>query len=248
MMIFHRGPRTFLHRVDPRARLLAALAFGLLVAVAGQFPALVAALAVAVLTAAPARVLNRSTFWRLMHVNSFVLLLVILLPLSTPGEPAVRLGLLTWSGDGLLRAAAIGLKANAILLVFTGLVGTMEPAHLGFALGRLRVPTKLTHLFLFMVRYIEVIHREYHRLRNAMRLRGFRPRCDRHTLQSLGYLVGLLLVRAFDRADRIVEAMKCRGFRGRFYVLATFRPGPGDVAFCAAAMAVVLLVGWLEWA
>jgi cobalt/nickel transport system permease protein len=99
-----------------------------------------------------------------------------------------------------------------------------------------------------MVRYIEVVHREYHRLRNAMRLRGFRARCNRHTFRSLGYLIGMLVVRSLDRAHRIVEAMRCRGFRGRFYLLARFRVGAADILFAAIIAAGIALLGWMEWA
>ena len=37
-------------------------------------------------------------------------------------------------------------------------------------------PDKLTHLFLFTVRYLGVLHHEYQRLLSAMRVRAFRPR------------------------------------------------------------------------
>ena len=47
-----------------------------------------------------------------------------------------------------------------------------------------------------MIRYTEVVHVEYHRLRAAMRMRAFRARFDRRTFRAFGYLVGMLLVRS----------------------------------------------------
>ncbi len=55
-----------------------------------------------------------------------------------------------------------------------------------------------------------------------MKVRGFRPHMDRHTYRSMGNLFGMLLVRAYDRSQRILAAMKCRNFQGRFYLLDHF--------------------------
>ncbi len=140
----------------------------------------------------------------------------------------------------------ITLRANTVMIALTALLATMEPAHLGFALDRLGVPHKFTHIMLFMVRYVEVIHQEYHRLRDALRLRSFRPGCNRHTFKTFGYIVGLLLLRSIDRSERISEAMKCRGFQGRFYVLTPFALSPIDAVFAAAASVCVILLFWMS--
>ena len=61
-----------------------------------------------------------------------------------------------------------------------------------------------------------------------MKMRGFRPRMNWHTYRTYGYLVGMLLVRSLERSERIVAAMKCRGFRGRFYLLDHFAFSSAD--------------------
>jgi cobalt/nickel transport system permease protein len=63
----------------------------------------------------------------------------------------------------------------------------------------------------------------------------------------LGYLVGMLLVRSLDRSERIVRAMKCRGFRGRFYLLDHFHFSAGDVRFAAAWLLTLAVLSVLEW-
>jgi cobalt/nickel transport system permease protein len=69
-----------------------------------------------------------------------------------------------------------------------------------------------------------------------------------HSYRAIGYLVGMLLVRSFDRSERVLAAMKCRGFRGRYYMLDHFcfvprRDGP----FCAAMLALAAVLLGLEW-
>jgi cobalt/nickel transport system permease protein len=93
------------------------------------------------------------------------------------------------------------------------------------------------HLFLFTVRYIAVLGREYQRLRTAMKARGFRMRCDLHTWRSIGYLFGMLLVRSLERSERILAAMRCRGFQGDFHPLTPVgTPGWRDYAFAGGAL------------
>jgi cobalt/nickel transport system permease protein len=95
---------------------------------------------------------------------------------------------------------------------------------------------------LFTVRYIAVLGEEAARLRTAMRARAFEPRTDRHTLTTYGYLVGMLLVRAAERAERVLEAMKCRGFEGRWPVLDQPHLGRADAVAAAGATGVVVLL------
>jgi cobalt/nickel transport system permease protein len=246
--VFDPNPRpSMIRRRDPRVRVVIAMAFAVTVCLSKQWQVLGAALAVSLLLTLLARASYGAMARRLIELNLFMLMLAVFLPLTTPGEAALKLGPLVWSIEGLWCAGHIALRANAILIAVMALLGSMEPAHLGFALDRLGAPEKFCHLLLFMVRYIEVIHQEYHRLRDAMRVRGFRPRCDRHTLRTFGYLIGQLLTRSLDRSERILNAMKCRGFRGRLYTLDPFHLGPADAAFSLVAAVVVLTLACLEW-
>jgi cobalt/nickel transport system permease protein len=236
---FARGD-SVVHRLDARVRVVVAVAFSLLVAVSRRYPVMAAALALAVAGAFAARLPVRATLRRMLLLEVFLLILWVVVPLTSPGP-------LGWSQPGVRLAMAVTLKANAIVLALTTLLGTMELTTLGHALHHLHVPPKLVHLLLFTIRYVDVIHHELMRLRTAMRVRCFRPRADRHTYRTFGSLVGMLLVRSFDRADRIVAAMKCRGFRGRFYVLHHFVLARRDGWFSVAACGVLLALAWAEW-
>lgn len=248
MIVFPQGERrTLIHRLDPRMRVATGFLFAVIVCLSQSPPALAASFATALALLALARPDRGRIVRGLAALNLFMFLLAVSLPPFVAGEAVWRIGSLAWSREGMWRAAAIAIRANSILAALIALLGAMEPAHLGFALCRLGCPEKLAHVLLFMIRYIEVIHREYHRLRDAMRMRGFRPACDRRTCQAYGYLVGLLLVRSLDRSDRIVEAMKCRGFRGHFHVLTPLRIGAWDLLFAALATADMAFLGWMEW-
>lgn len=229
-----------LHEVDPRVRILVTAAFAVVVVALHDVGVLVAALGCAVLAALAARLPLAPTLRRAAAMDAFILVMLLMLPFTVAGTPLFTIGPLTASREGLSQAIAIGLKANAIVLLLLALVGTMDPAVLGHALRRLGVPATLIHLLFFTVRYVEVLGRESQRMRLAMKARAFRPRSDLHTWRSFGYLIGMLLVRSLERAERILAAMKCRGFDGRLHD-GDGRPlRPFDGAF-AAAWALILV-------
>lgn len=223
------------------------MVFAVTVVALTDFLALGAALCLALMALMMARLPFASTFRKVAAMDGFILFMLAMLPFTTPGAALFTLGPLTATQEGLLQAIAIALKANAIVMVLLALVGTVEATVLGHALHRLKVPENLVHLLLFTVRYIEVMQQEYRRLRTAMRARGFLPGNNLHTYRSIGYLLGMMLVRSLERSERILEAMKCRGFHGRFFLLDSLQYSKHDIAFTGIAGLAVALLFLLEY-
>jgi cobalt/nickel transport system permease protein len=236
-----------LERLDPRVRLVAAIVFSLFVAVVNRFPTLALALAVAVVASLLAGLSPRELLKRLAPLNGFMLLLILLVPLTAGGPPLAEVGPVSISRDGLLLAARVALKGNAIVAALAGLLGTLDIVTVGHALHHLRFPDKLTHLLLFTARYVDVLRRESRRLLVAMQVRGFHPHVSLHTYRTYGYLVGMLLVRSLDRSERVVAAMKCRGFHGRFHVLDHFSLRRSDTLWAVLGAAVLAILSCVEW-
>ena len=226
--------------LDPRLRIVMACLFGTVTVALTSLPALCAALATALLLLAASRLPPVPTLRRMAMMDGFILFMLVLLPFSVPGPPIVTIWGLTASWAGLWQAVEIALTANAVILALMVLVGTLEPVTLGRALHRLRCPETLVHLLMFTIRYIEVLREEYLRLRGAMKVRGFRPGSNWHTYRSFGYLVGMMLVRAIERSERILGAMKCRGFSGRLLLLQDFALTGRDRVVGAAMTALCL--------
>jgi len=94
-------------------------------------------------------------------------------------------------------------------------------------------------------RYIFVLATELARLRIALRVRGYRNRASRHSYRTVGHVGGTLLVRGYERAERVGQAMRCRGFDGRFRSLAEFRTTTADLSFFLVLVGAV--AGLLLW-
>ena len=127
------------------------------------------------------------------------------------------------------------------------LVASTSIFSIGHAMHQLKIPKKIVHLFFFTYRYIHAIYREYLRLKNSIKIRGFIPKTDLHTYKTFAYLVGMLLVRSFDRAHRVHNAMLCRGFRGNLYSLKKFSFKTNDIVSIIFMIAMIGIMGVMEW-
>jgi cobalt/nickel transport system permease protein len=238
--------KSLLHRLDPRGKLLAAVLLAFPLAFCHRFGALLSGLALALLLVLLAGLPGREVARRLLFANLFLVFFWLLLPFTYGGQ-SFSLGPLPVSGEGLLLAARLTVKANAIVMIFLALVATSSLVTMGHALHSLAVPAKLVYLLLFTYRYVHVMETEFRKLHNSMLIRGFRPRTNLHTYRSYAYLVGMLLVRSSNRAQRVYEAMLCRGFHGRFHSLYRFSLTRADVLFWMLVLLAVTMLVYLEW-
>lgn len=126
--------------------------------------------------------------------------------------------------------------AALILVACTGMY------RLGAGLERLGVPQLFVTQLLFLYRYLFVVADEGNRMVRSVRLRS--AGAEALSLRVYGPLVGHLLLRSLDRAERVYRAMVARGFDGE---VRTLEPGrfrwtdalfvAGWLAFFAAARA-----------
>jgi cobalt/nickel transport system permease protein len=217
-----------LTEVDPRVKLVVALAAILLVLFSGRpaLPLLVAGAALATMSSLgfPLRVVAA----RLSIPVGMVCVVFALRLFTTPGEilfalkiagtalQATREGL----GLGALAAARV-LGATSVLV----LLGMVAPAHALFrALLWFRVPRSLVEIGLLMYRFIFVLLDIAADMATAQTLRlGYRGAA--RSVRSVGTLAGAVLVKSLDQAARTSEAMVLRGYAGTMPVGA-LRPLP----------------------
>jgi cobalt/nickel transport system permease protein len=221
-----------LSRLDSRWKLVALTPAILSTGFLRTTPAIVAALILAAILLALARLPARFLFWRYGAFLLFMLLFLISLPILQ-GE------------QGVLMALKVGGRALAIYTIGLVLLGTASFATTIHAAQALGVPIALTQITLLSYRYIFVLADEFSRIRLALRLRGFRNKMNRHSYRTIGNVTGALLVRGADRAERVGQAMRCRGFDGRFHAMHRFQTRVQDILFFA--IVILAMSGVLAW-
>ena len=242
---FSRGS-SLLHRTDPRVKVISCGVLSLLIAPCQHFNTAIAGLMIGVILISSARLPMAAVMRRLLIVNGFNLLLWLLLPLTYGREPFVHFAGITVSEPGLRLAALITIKANAVLMFFISLLATSTVARLGHGLQELHLSPRLCMLLLFSYRYIFVIEQEYRRLHRAATLRCFIPRTSLHTYRTYSHLLGMLMVKSWNRAARVRQAMELRGFAEKFYCLNELAMNRTDFFILAAMSACGLGLFFLE--
>ncbi|MFC1823108.1 cobalt ECF transporter T component CbiQ [Thermodesulfobacteriota bacterium] len=234
-------------RLDPRVKIIAACSFSMVVAVSDRFLALITALLIALGVLFLARLPLKLVCSRLLIINSLIFLLWCFLPFTTRGQPSFSLGPLVATQEGIRYSAMITIKSNAIMMAIIALLATMSTFTAARALRFFRISEKMVNIIFFTYRYLHVIYLEYQRMMKTIKIRGFRPGNNWHTYKTYAHLVGMLLVRSYDRTERVRAAMICRGFNGRFYDLMEFRGRASDLIILVLALLAVLSIGLLQW-
>jgi len=202
--------KTVIHRLHPLAKILSSLVFIVIVASFGRYdfvrltPYLFYPFIMMALAALPYKVL--------------LLRVAIALPFCLfAGISNVlfdRATALTIGGTaisfGVLSLATILLKMYLCVMAALLLVATTPFTELTAQLRRMHVPMIFVMVFETTFRYIGVLLEEVHTMIIAYRLRSGTKKALE--MKHMGTFVGQLVLRGFDRAERVHLAMRCRGY------------------------------------
>ena len=210
---------SFIHKIDPKIRILCASFLSVAAALSQSFYILPGYCAASIILIVMAGLSPAKVAQRLKTVLWFLLMIWVIVPLTFDGQVLYQYHFLKITKPGVELCSMITVKSITILLIFTALIATMSIASLGKGLHQLYVPDKMVFLLLMSYRYIGVIEDEYKRLLRAAKFRGFTSGTNLHSYKTFAYLAGMLFVRASFRAQRVYQAMVCRGFNGKFHTL-----------------------------
>jgi cobalt/nickel transport system permease protein len=237
---------SILSRLDPRWKLAALLFSAAVVVTLHTVRVASASLTAALLLALLARLPLRWFLQRLGAAALFFGPFALPLPWLLVGDgPRWSFGPIALSGHGLESALLLVAKASTLVTLFLVAQAT-APLESSFkAAHALRIPGLLVQLGLLTYRYVFVFAEELRRLRIALRVRGYRNRVRRHSYRTAAHVAGTLLVRGYERAERVGQAMRCRGFDGQFRSLNSFATSPADVvSFLLIVASAAALAAW----
>lgn len=204
--------RSPVHALDPRAKLLVTLAFALAVvslnkyALGEQLPFFLFPIFLLARSGVPFSLVAR----RVLAIAPFAALVGLFNPLFD-SEPFLHLGGVAVSG-GWISFASILLRGLLTISALVLLVATTDIPALASAAERLGVPGVFVTQMLGLYRYLFLLSGEAGRVLQAYRLRSGHGRPP--SWRIFAGILGQLLLRSLKRAERIHQAMLCRGFDG----------------------------------
>lgn len=224
--------KTPVHLLHPCAKLLTTLIFIIVVASFGKYDltALLPFVLYPVVLISLGRLPARFLYQRLLLAVPFVLFVGIFNPLFD-AAPLVRIGTITISGGwvsfiSILIRVVLTVSAALILIATSGFI------EIAAALLIFKVPRIFVMQLLFLYRYLTVLLEETARILRAYSLRSPDASGKGLKYKVWGSLVGQLLLRTINRAERIYQAMLCRGFSGEIHLLHSRKIGGKDLLYC----------------
>ncbi|MEI7818317.1 MAG: cobalt ECF transporter T component CbiQ [Desulfuromonadales bacterium] len=218
-----------IHRLDARAKVLVTLVFTLCVVsynryeLTALFPFFIFPIVIISLAGLPPLFILK----KIALLCPFVLAVGIFNPVFDR-TILLQLGPLGISGGwisfaSILARSALTVGAAFILVGVTGFTAVCQ------ALERLGMPQVFAVQLLFLYRYIFVLTEESGRASRARELRS----CGKKGLEmsSFASMTGHLLLRTWQRAERIHMAMLARGFTGEFHASRTSCFGAPEIRF-----------------
>jgi cobalt/nickel transport system permease protein len=238
--------QTIIHRLHPLAKLLSAFTFIVFIVSFGRYdfvylapylfyPFIMMALAELPYKLLLSRVIIALPFCLFAGISNVILDRAVAF---TVGSVTVSLGVLS--------LATILLKMYLCVMAALLLVATTPFAELTAQLRRLHVPMVFVMVFEMTFRYIGVLLEEVHSMTTAYKLRSGNKKALK--IHHMGSFVGQLLLRGFDRAERIHAAMGCRGYSLNHVPPARHRFQRSDIlALTAVCLPSLLLRFFVFW-
>jgi energy-coupling factor transport system permease protein len=216
---------SFVHRLDPRTKLIASVWFIVLIFMASTWWTY-GFLIFIVLTAVAMTSIPLSYYLKGLRPLAFLILLTVLFQLMfSQGETILfEFWIITITLEGLLGALTIIMRFVLIVLMSTILTLTTTPLEIADGiesllnpLKKIKVPVQEIALILSIaLRFVPTLMQETEKIMNAQRARGmdFSSGSLVERMKKVVPLLIPLFISAIDRADQLAIAMTARGYRG----------------------------------
>lgn len=238
---------SMLHRWDPRLKMLGLLLLAFTFSYITNIrllPVMIGlTLAVVGISGYPVRKLLR----RLRYPSLIILCLVVLLPVSSGSTPLLQLGRLIVTKEGSQAAVLVATRFFCILTLATVFLDTTPLIGNIRAIQALGMPYVMADMALLVVRYLNVLGNDLHRMRRSMKLRGHTEKTfSWKSLKTMAWLTGSLVLRSHERSLDVYRAMRARGYGHTGARFGGFKVKRSDVLGLITAGATASLLVWLE--
>ena len=253
----HFPGNSVLHRCDPRLKLVATIAYIVVLFVAPNPLGLALSIALLAALYKVAKIPGKLILKSLKPIVPIVLFTAVLnlFFVTGEGEPLVHIWVLKIYGEGIRYAILLTVRVCALIAGTSLLTYTTSPIVLTDAIENLLRPLAKIHfpvhelamMMTIALRFIPTLIEETEKIMNAQKARG--AMLDNGSMmERVKALVPVLIplfISAFRRADELAMAMECRCYRGgtgrtRLKVLRCEKQDYIDLAVCIACFAVIL--------
>jgi len=231
---------TFIHRLDPRIKLILSFIFIITVVsfpkyeISGLFPFFLFPVLLSSLGDIPLKLIAK----KILVVSPFALFVGIFNPLLDT-KVMYNIGGILISG-GWVSFFSVIIKFFLTIGAALLLIATSSFPGICYSLQKIGIPEIFVSQLLFLYRYIFVLMEETMKIVRARNMRSFEK-------NGLGVkvfinLIGILFIRTLERSEQIYQSMLSRGFKGRIETIKEYRISRADIFFAAITLTAFYLL------
>ena len=159
--------------------------------------------------------LQFKTYLKRLSIDIPFILFALFLPFVSKGDGEVLSSFFNLNiyKTGFNEMTSILVKITLCVTLAIILTATTSNVEIIYGLQKLKISPLIISIFSFAIRYIDVFIDEVKRVKVSMRSRGYAEKGIR-TLKPLAFASGALLIRGYERGERVYNSMISRGFKG----------------------------------
>lgn len=214
--------RSFLHRLDPRTKLLSTMLLSIVVLRASDFQDIAALSSVFLVFSLPAKLGIRHHFKALRPMLFFFLFIFLVQSMFSGGESIFSMGMLGISYEGLWKGALVTSRFILLVLFASLLISTTSPALLTLGIEKMLRPLPLSLLGIsshdlaimmsISMRFVPLLHISLEQIAQAQVSRGMDLR--RNPLKGVSSLAVPMVHSTLRMAEDMSMAMESRCYQG----------------------------------
>lgn len=248
---------SFVHRLDPRLKILEMIALIALIFVCNNFVSLGAVVVLVVAIVLVSKIPVKTILKSIKPLLFIIIFTAVLNLFYGSGEPLVKIGFLKITENGIITAVFMAVRIVSLVIISSLLTYTTSPTSLTDAIESLLKPLTYVKVDVHTIamtmtialRFIPTLIEEIDKIMSAQKSRGADMESG-NIIQRSKALVPILIplfISSFRRANDLAYAMECRCYSGgkgrtkmkqmKFHTLDYF-----SMAFVAAIFAGVILI------
>ena len=142
--------------------------------------------------------------------------------------------------QGMVSFASVMLKTMLTVFAVLILIATTPFIEINRQLVAMRIPKIFCLSLIMTYRYLSVLLGEAASMFTAYSMRA--PGKKGIVMKDMGGFLGLLILRSFDRAERVYQAMKCRGFQNMYHGKKRESPRRHDWVYAVLLSLAILIL------
>ncbi|ATU07566.1 cobalt ECF transporter T component CbiQ [Methanohalophilus portucalensis] len=210
----YSGIESIIHNFDPRAKIITFTTLIFSFVFIENISLAILAILFSIILVSLAKLPPEFVYRHLKYPVLFLFSIFFVMAFTIKGNDILNLPLVDLTFEGVYLGSLIFFRGVAALLLAFLIFSTSRFDAIIKAIYMMKLPNVFVQMIAFSYRYIFVIIDEFQNMKKALSSKGFVFGLNQYSLSLIGNMIGGLLIRSYERGDRVHSSMVSKGYGG----------------------------------